>query len=511
MITLAKYNIYKLIKRNEPELLKKLKKVGLRKLETKIINDYELSFYMSTEPEDIKIWWVDLFKDFLGDMDKTFNKAYFGILLISSDNLLYGISLGKTHFYLKEFCDQDFGIDLAERIIDIDNLIMKNSKLYGGKRKNAIVTYHSDSGLEYSSGESVHLLKGKSDNAKLWGDIIIFGHSVKFNLDILPLELPQLIERIEQQLKKTSKIKLPRVEEIRDKKEISRLDDKLIKTLMGSFRNAALGMDETSLSGVEFIFLDKNRYEYMWKRKKKMGDLTKESLKLFIEENEIDLITEFNNIKVKVSDEYSKGFTNTLKFFLDYIDHENFCLIGGKWHKFNQSYIEFIKREVDAIEKETSPNFSKSEYKSALLTNGQKPKYQEDYFNRKMQETEGYLLLDRQNIQIDKFTIEIADLYKNETLFCVKLGEPQKLSYAIDQATATLRLIQKNELENSKIGDGKIKPKSLCLWLLLDRRTQIKNLSEINSLIFQMKLVEWAKETKNAGLRPFIRFGYIED
>lgn len=48
----------------------------------------------------------------------------------------------------------------------------------------------------------------------------------------------------------------------------------------------------------------------------------------------------------------------------------------------------------------------------------------------------------------------------------------------------------------------------MCLWFVLDRKSKLDKLSQINSLIFQMKLLEWKRLTRNAGYTPKIIISY---
>lgn len=519
---MPRYNVYKLIKTKEIELTEKLANVGLTESGNREVDGSRLTFYMSTEPRDIPIWWAKLYIDFLDNLDEPFNKCYFGVLLITSDQYLYGISLGKSHFYLKDFCDTDFGINLAERIVDPTNLRIKNSKLFGGKRNKSIITYQTGSELEYDSGESMQFLKAKSTDKDLWGETVSFGHSVQFNLkDFLPHRLPQLIARIENKLGQDPIVRFPRAEIIKDEVKRNELDQRLARALMNYFanlgnndagNNANLDLNEAGLSGVDFIFLNKTEFAYMWNRKilTVQGDITLESFREFVEENSIDLSTEFNRVRVRASDEHNQGFTKEIKYFLDYVDHNNYCLLDGKWHKFNQQYIDFVKREVDKITMgESDTNFSQSgfeAYRNQLPPEERRRIYGEKYFNQQMSEQE-YLNLDRDNIRVEGFTLERADLYKDGTLFFVKIGTPQKLAYVIDQAMTTLNVLQ-NQVTTFVVDGQTLTPNSLCLWILLDRRSRITRLSQIESLNFLIKLVEWSKQVKNAGFTPIVRVGY---
>jgi hypothetical protein len=52
---MAKFNIYKIERPKEKDLLGKLESVGLFKSGQKIIDNFTLSFYLSRKPEDIDI------------------------------------------------------------------------------------------------------------------------------------------------------------------------------------------------------------------------------------------------------------------------------------------------------------------------------------------------------------------------------------------------------------------------------------------------------------------------
>ncbi|HAT7776742.1 TPA: hypothetical protein JAZ41_15850, partial [Legionella pneumophila] len=135
---MAKFNIFRLKKETERNLLDKFRSVGLMLCNKKEIDGFTLTLFISKNPKQVDIWWVDLYDEYLDVIeDKPKNKVYFGVFLISNESLLYAVSMGKSHFYLKEFCDLDFGINMAERIADNSNLKLKNSKLFGSKRNKS--------------------------------------------------------------------------------------------------------------------------------------------------------------------------------------------------------------------------------------------------------------------------------------------------------------------------------------------------------------------------------------
>ncbi|GIL19446.1 DUF6119 family protein [Candidatus Jettenia sp. AMX1] len=509
---MAKYNIYRIEKSKESSLIEKLQTIGLSLARKKSINGFTLSFYFSKEPEDIDIWWVDLYKDYFSSDNKPKNKAYFGVFLISNSTLSYAISMGKSHFYLKDFCDTDFGINLAERIADDNNLKLKNSKLFGGKRSKTIISYQENSEIEYDSGESIHYVKAKTINKDKWGEIASFGNSTQLHLKILPDNLPELVQAIEEELRKNPRIILPRATSVVDSTKIVELDQKLAQEILNS-TNAGLQPAEATVSGVDFIFLGKNQYSFILGRQRQdIEELSLSALHNFINRYNINLVANINNIRVKVSDENNKGYAKPLKFFFDFVDDEKHFLLDGKWHVFNQNYIEFLMKQIDEKITFENPNtnFSNSAFeKWQNSLSGQESGvycYPEYYFNS-LRENEGYVNLDRHLTTIRQYKIEKLDLFKDSTAFFVKIGTTQKFAYAIDQAVATVKILQ-NLNTSIQINNQDVKPKKICLWFIFERQTPITKIAEIKSFIFLMKLAEWQRQCSNSGFEPVVRIGY---
>ncbi len=216
----------------------------------------------------------------------------------------------------------------------------------------------------------------------------------------------------------------------------------------------------------------------------------------FLRNNRINLEEQINNLKVKVHSEYGRDHTKPLKFYLDFIkEDERYCLIDGVWHKFNQSYVDFLEEEVDKIELNYDPSFD-------INTGIDEAQFNQDRVN------DGFLNCDRELVSLDgRYKVEKMDLYKESALYFVKKGTPQKLSYVIDQAINTVKILQ-NNADSIVIDEKVINVKTICLWLILKRKDPIGKLSDINSIIFHMKLVEWKKTLIDAGFTPLVNINY---
>jgi len=494
---MAKFNLYKIYPEQRENLIKKLTSVGLTKIGSKNINGFTLDFYFSNEPNAIDIWWTDVYKDFFGEIEKPKNKIYFAILLVYNSQIVYTVSLGKSHFYLKHFCDSDFGLKLAERIADDTNPKIKNSKFHKSRKNKIITTYQEGSGIDFDSGESLHYLRAKTIDKDIWGKTASFGHSAQFSIDIKPEELPNFIKKIEETLKQNPRIKLPKVILVQDEETQSKLDSLLAKVLTGSSQSCTVQESDITLWGVDFIFSDQYEYSFYIRGNRDShtdkGELTLNRLRQFISEKNINLETQLNEIKVKVHNEFGRDFSVSLKETLDFVvEKERYCLIDGKWYQFNQSYLDFLKEEVDSIDFKTQEDV--------------RDKTEQEFNQRKGRE--GFVNCDRLNETLcKKYRIEKVDLYKDKILYYVKFGTPQKMNYVVDQAINTVKLLQNNQ---SKIQiDGEEKDvETICLWLVFDRKQKFSKLSELNSLIFHMKLADWKRIVQNARYKPLIYVSY---
>ncbi|HEY9804691.1 MAG TPA: DUF6119 family protein [Leptolyngbyaceae cyanobacterium] len=500
---MPKYNIYRINQDKKQNLINKLTLVDLEEISEKQVDDFNFQFFFSKKPDEIHIWWANIFEEFLEGLEQPKNLMYFGVLLISNDDLCYAVSLGKSHFYLRQFCDPDFGLNLAERIIDEKNLKLKNTKYYKSRKSKTITAYQLGSEISFDSGESMHYLKAKTINPSKWGETASFGSSVQFNLSKNPSDLADFIKQIEEELKQPPRLDFPKTCIVKDIKIINELDNRLANAIIKSAENTEINIEEFSVLGIDFIFTDKSEYSLFLKNhkkdKKNVEDLTLEELIKFVKEQNIDLSQKINDIYVYRHNESGSPYSQPLKVYLDFIDEqERYCLIDGKWHKFNQSYLNYLKREVDSINLIYEDKF---DIGSSIT---------EDLFNKSRHKEDGYINFDKNLENLNGYKIEKMDLYKDETLFFVKIGEPQKLSYVIDQATNTVKVLQNNE-SKIKIAEREIDVKNICLWIIFKRKNKISQLSDVHSIIFHMKLVEWKKTVKDAGFLPLIKVNYVID
>lgn len=499
---MAKFNVYKIKADQESNLLERFEKAGLEKQKTHNIDGYDLTFYFSKNPDQVDIWWISFYKDFLSEEYHDLkNRIYYAVLHIKKEGIVYAVSLSKSHFYIKDYCDQDFGLDLAERIANEKDVKIKNTKFFKNKRSKVITSYQNNSTIDFESGESMHFLKARSIDSEKWGKTVNFGQSVLFVLDSDYTRIPKLIDDITEELKKEPRITLPKVTLISDEKKIADLDTALINAIKEKDGNGSVEEQQFALQGVDFVFSDEYEYSFFlsgnFKDKSEKGILSIERLKQFLSERSLDISSTFNDLKVTVHKDHGRDHSENFKNYLEYVDEkEKICLIDGKWHEFNQSYLTYLKREIDSITCD-------------IAIHEEKIPVESDYLEQKKKE--GYTVIHTKLESVDgKYSVEAGDMIKGDALYVVKKGQPKQLNYAIDQAIASVGYLQENS--NTVAVDGIRHPiKKIVLVLLIDKKKDLGHLFELNSLIFHMKIIDWNRTTRNSYFEPSVMVEQYKD
>jgi len=143
------------------------------------------SFYFSKDVQPSEISWVAEYIDFFSE-EKPENTLYFSVYLWENTEYCFCISYGKSHFYLRQYCDHDFGIEVAKRIANQKDIRQKSSKKFAGRKKKEIKSYTKNSKLDIESGESIDYIQSSIDKerAVTFGKTGKFGSSVNLNPEI---------------------------------------------------------------------------------------------------------------------------------------------------------------------------------------------------------------------------------------------------------------------------------------------------------------------------------------
>ena len=218
----------------------------------------------------------------------------------------------------------------------------------------------------------------------------------------------------------------------------------------------------------------------------------------------------------KCSRQHGESQQLKLKDLLDTVietEDKSYCLLYGTWFEFSKSYLEYLNELIDRMAFENVHSYDFIQQK-VRKTDGTKIEgHDEDWFLKNVIARDpGFVELHKESFSAQmknlkhKHNVELGDLFKDQTLFVVKRGGPQKLAYAIDQAIGSINFLKEMKMQFRYQGKYH-RPKKLCVWFLMSRQP-VDNLSEIKSTIFKMKLIEFRRIAQDAGIAPEIWISY---
>jgi hypothetical protein len=223
------------------------------------------------------------------------------------------------------------------------------------------------------------------------------------------------------------------------------------------------------------------------------GELDKKALQNFFNTQNVNVMEQINDIKIRVYDPEGRERSKNMKAMLDFnIEEEGVCLIDGKWYRYNQSFVNFLRRVADsiAIEKNKEESAAKS---------------LDEFIDE--QAKAGFVDCRKAIAAIDqKFRVNKIDLYKDGTLYFVKFGNIEAVNYAIDQAINVINFLQANRGQVS-FDNQTLDVEKICLWLVPGGGRKIEKMSQVDSLNFLMKISDFKRSVLNAGFRPRVRVG----
>jgi uncharacterized protein (TIGR04141 family) len=494
----VRLNIFAIGKEDLSLLRTKLASIGMSIIHSEEQAGWHAEFFYSETPKAGTIDWADTFRAYFDKVPRPENINYFAVYIFTRNDQTYAISYGKTHFYLRQFCDHDFGVEAAKRIADELDIRQTSSKRFAGKRKKDIKSFTANSRLDVESGESIDYLQAAilKDKQEYYGKSGKFGSSAQLNLDIIPSEMGKFLNKLDTELKIPALLPLPRTTIITESPEITKYDSTLVDELLNGAESSDFTDNSYDLYGVDFVFPNSGKYR-IWCSKydgdMKVERLSIADLRQFIRDNTIDR-ADVLGIRITFEQEGHPKFTRSLRESLDYIaSGENVVLSNGKWMRFNQDYLDFLDDYLETIEVE-EPEL---EFEEITQT-------ESDFNISDAVKKQGYTVADKDftKIKIHSGTpVEAWDLQKGQTVYAVKFGSAQKLGYVCDQAVATLEIMRTG-------ANAKKLPnfRRYALWLgYKSTPDRLKTIKDSRSLILKQKIESWARKSRELGIEPVIK------
>jgi len=497
---------------------------------------FDLSFYLDEPDQENAVEWSWLLNQF-GEEGVTSRSNPKGILVIKEGDEMFACTYGFSYFIVDKFCDTDFAFDFARRIrykeVKTTTLLSPNLK-----RNKVVNTYLDYSNLEFDSGESFAKLKVKADlpeDFAIFGANLEVGHSIKFEIpeNTVDCVLNALIYARNKIDNAEIVYRIPVFKKVKDKEVIAALNQRLQDNIREN--PLAVNLSELDIIGVTEIF-NKNDAMFSIKcgtKESVVSELTAEIILSFIEQNnlllhevieKIKIISFFNGVSVR---------TDSLYNLIDYIDDAERCVLSkGKWYHFNDDYLGYLAASLDEITViyNRQFDFCSTKHEQFIVDryghekNGQdynglveneikrrlkKKYYRERAFNLMMSELHGFSCHDREEVRVGGSKVELMDLYKDETLYAVKIGNASSaLCYALDQSSSAIKIFKHN------LNQDLPSVRNVCAWLILDRRNPIAeidgkpNINELEMLMLKNRIDAWKKEVRLLGYNPIVMVNY---
>ncbi|MGN9909364.1 DUF6119 family protein [Phytohabitans sp. LJ34] len=481
-----------------PRLEEKFASVGLMTVNEGEQSGWKTAFYFSKDEEPNPIPWVEEYAEFFGK--GTFrNLIYFAAYVFHKEDRYFVLTYGKSHFYVRPLCDHDFGIEMAKRIADENDIKQTASKKFAGKKKKEIKSYTSNTPLNIESGESVDYLRAAIElgTRESFGQSGKFGSSVLLNAPITKTDIGALLDKIVALLGKEPRFKLPRTTVIADEEQVNAYDQGLVTAITGDGDTTEFTHSGHDIIGVDFVFSGNERYTLSCRghKQKALGDaeLDITLLREYIASEDIKP-DEVLDIRVRIDNEGQKSYWKPLREALDFIvAGENVMLSQGRWVRFNEDYIDQLNEYLDAIPVEAT----EPEFRIISMEEG-------DFNTSEAAKGLGYVVADKDFSKIKtkmSTPIEAWDLHKGATVYAVKFGTAQNLGYVCDQANNVLEIIR----TNSNLKKLNQEFKTYCLWLGFKLKKLPTGISASGSIILKQKIEAWARRCRDLGIEPRLK------
>jgi len=501
------------------------------------LHQFELTFYVDIPDEENRVDWSWLLQHF-GDNGATSRSNPKGILVIEENGEMFACTYGFSYFIVDKYCDTDFAFEFARRIRYKE--VKTTTLLSPNLRRNKVVnTYLDYNDLEFDSGESFAKLKVKADlpdEFEIFEPSIEVGHSIKFSVpnDTVSAILEVLIYVRDTLAEAEVVYRIPVFNRVSDKGIIENLRQRLATSLEDD--PLAINLSELDIIGVTEIF-NRNDATFILKcgwEEEEVDQLTAEVVAGYITQSGLTLFESLEKIRIISLYNGNPVRTDAIYNLIDYTDDEMRCVLSkGKWYRFNDDYLGYLSSSLSEIDTIYNPQydfgtvlyeqFVNSKYDSdkddpiyaGLEQSKVKDKlktkyYKERAYNLYLSETFGFECHDRIETRVGDLQIELTDLYKDETLYSVKIGSTSsKLCYVLDQSTSTMKLYKHKLLHNLP------EAKRIGIWLLLDRRTHLDivdgkpDINQLDMLMLKNRIDAWKKEVRLLGLDPVIAINYL--
>ncbi|QMT18072.1 TIGR04141 family sporadically distributed protein [Planococcus maritimus] len=482
-------------------------------------------YYKDQSKNDETIPWLESWETFF-EFKRVEHKFYslnYGCILVNIDNTRYIISYGRAHQTIRKISNPDFGLDIAEKILDPNKISIKNSAYINNNKSRSYTQFKENGYLISEIGESNNQVTGKIsvdfENLKLYNfkENLKFSSSIKIvNKEIKNQEMIEIIGELHYINKShETKSPLPRMNIINNQSELKK---KLTKQLMkdiyaNEYTKFSLQQLIENNGNMEFPFSEGLLSVYYLKP----YNLEVYSLEEIIGIVTVNQLNDIESIKIKnISAKESINLLNLLDYSTE-MDGEVYSLYEGKWAKLNHSFITFLENQVQLVNQITQIDESYN-LTDEILDEGKRimksddkyddVKYDEYPYNIYLEHQRDLMLLDRKSDHKKFSKVEFGDLYdfEDKKLTHVKIGSNSEFRVCVSQSLNSSRIYNTDQ---AILVDYDIKEVRVVEMLLLTRlkKIMLENKIDFNrsmSLNLKLELVTWFQYVKQLNYTPRI-------
>lgn len=498
---------------------------------------FGLTLYISRPQGDKEVNWNWLLTAFHhNNLDTTpLPKA---VLIVEKNNTIYAATFGHAFFLVDKFCNRDFAFNFARKVRykEIKTTALTSPHSRRNKTVNTYINYNE---LEFDSGESFAKIKAKADlpdGFETFKPSLEMGSSIKFTIEHDSLDaVINLIIYVENILATHDDIyQIPVFSKVTDTDLLGRLDAQLTTDVHDN--PMQINISELDIIGATEIF-NHNDSEFIIKlgrAEKQIPSLSNDELQAFCNENNLNIADILLSISVVSLRDGISVRTDSIKNLIDYTNEAEKCILSkGQWYKYNDDYLHYLRDSINELEVIYNPDYdflpenhdafleeyylaekdseqylgkTEREIRSSL----KKKYYAERSFNLIRATLNGFQNFDRIEHRIGNADIELMDLYKDRTMFAVKIGNTSaKLCYAIDQSLTSVKMYKHQQLDRMP------EINTVAIWLVLERQNHLPilhngrpNINALNMLMLKNRLDQWKKEVRLLGYKPQIFINY---
>ena len=499
---------------------------------------YMVGTYVNVPEERKPVEWQWILDEYDYEIEDTVASPR-AVLVIESIAATYAVTYGLSYFAVDKYCDIDFAFDFARRI-DFKQIKTTTLTAPNAQRNKMINVYLNYNDISFDSGESYAKIKAKmkiEDGFKLHGEMVEIGHSIKTQLSDNTIDcILRFIDYVELVREKEELHKIPVFSKVRDEKIINELDEQLIEKIEENIE--CINISELDIIGATEIF-NSNDSSFTLKhgrKHKNIEELTKENILQFMDENDLNIKNDFWNLKVVSNKNGEPVCTDIMKRLIDFTDDDRRCLLlKGEWYSFNDDYVQYLQDSIAELEVIYNPQF---DFSNEKLSDYVERKYQEEkdfeeytgltiekikkkikdkyyaerVFNNILSEQFDFENHDRDSDETGTGKIELMDLYKDGTMYAVKVGNSSaKLSYVVEQSLSSTRMYKHCLLPDMP------KVERIAVWIVLKRRTRLPDIngkpdiSSLKMVMLKNRLDAWKKEVRILGYTPVVYLNYWEE